>query len=104
MGREQGNQSLAQVFQLALANLKFCLTQGLIKTGIVKGFQQVIKRVKLESLQRILIEGGHKNDCRKPLRFNTLQYSEPVQLRHLYIEENKIGRVLLYQRERFAVR
>jgi len=102
MRGEQGNQSLAQVFQLALANLKFRPTQRLVKTRVVKGLQQVIKSVELKSLQRLLVEGGYKNDRRKPLRFDTLQHSKAIEFRHLYIEKNKIGRVLLYQRQGLA--
>ena len=58
----------------------------------IERLQQVIERRHLERLNGVLIVCGYENDDRATLGIELLQNSEPVQLRHLHVQEHQVGR------------
>src|SRR5579872_1226959 len=66
---------------------------GAIESGFetlsVKRLQKVIDRMHIEGADGIFIVGSNEYDG--PIRANQLEHFEAVQLRHLNIEEEKIG-------------
>src|SRR5262245_40320344 len=51
--------------------------------------QQVVDRVHLEGLERVLVEGGDEDDRLLPP--DQLEHLEPRELRHLDVEEHEVG-------------
>ena len=70
---------------------------------LVEGLQHVIDRIHLERLNRIVIERRRENNLRHAqLAFNELlDHAKSVEPRHLHVEKNEVGLVLLDQCERF---
>src|SRR6185503_18839164 len=62
-----------------------------MKARIVKRLQEIVQSAHLESLQRILVISGNKDDHRHRLISELLQHLKPIHLRHLHIKKNQIG-------------
>src|SRR6266576_3712659 len=87
---KKGHQSLAKILDVTLFDLTLRLPQGFLKARIIKWLQEVIERMKLEGLERIVIEGRYKDYDRQLLGLNVLQNTEAIHLWHLDIQKNKI--------------
>ena len=61
---------------------------------MLERFQQVIDRLGIECLDRLLIESGHKNNCRHMYRVNRFKHAKAVDLWHLHVQEHQAGLVL----------
>src|SRR5262245_16604388 len=81
-------RSLTAAEPLAYADQRFAQTLGTDR------FQEVVDRMHLECTQRVLIVGGRKYD--RDLASNQIEDFEPVELRHLHVEEQQIRRQLRY--------
>src|ERR1041384_3780357 len=68
--------------------------KGIAKSLLRKGFQKIIKRVRLKCLQRITIIGGHKNGDRHFVLAHSSDYIKTVEFRELNIKEHQIGLLL----------
>lgn len=66
---------------------------GLIEAVFAEGLEQVVDGVSLEGLDGIFIEGGGEDDIGRIV--HELQHFEAIDLRHLDVQEDKIGVVLL---------
>ena len=108
------NNDTVTLFRLAdflrQKRLRVCLLISLItmlepflnsffETFLAERLQQIIDRPRFKSLDSILIKGCSKDHCRR--LFNQFQHFEAVDLRHLDIQENKIGFVLRYSFDPF---
>src|SRR5262245_29789103 len=63
--------------------------------------QQIVDRVDLERLDRMLIECRDEDDVRRQLMLDHLsRHLEPGQPRHLYIKKYDVGRQSFYRSER----
>ena len=67
--------------------------EGGLEPWAAERLQQVIERVDLEGLQRILVVGGHEDDGGHAVGSERLADGEPVHRRHLNVEEDEIGRI-----------
>ena len=62
------------------------------ETLLLDGLQDVIDRVHLEGLDRVLVVRGDENDRRRPLHAGEARDDlEAVEPRHLDIEEHDVG-------------
>ncbi len=66
-------------------------------------FKNVVDGVHFKCLHGVIVERGRENNLRK-LSFaihQPLDYAETIESRHLHIEENKVRRMFLDEREGF---
>ena len=70
---------------------------------LVERLQQVVDRVHLERLDRILVKGGGENDLGKSdfLVEQFLDDAEAVEAGHLHVEKDQVGIVLADQVDAF---
>ena len=73
--------------------------QRILETLAVVRLQQVVKRVDLERLQRVLVEGGDEDDVR--LRVDAFRELEPGEPGHADVEERDVGRLVVDSAQRF---
>src|SRR5262249_26536270 len=99
---EQRKHPLAELAELLLFKLRPRPLQRFFKAFIVKWLEQVIERVELKRPYRILVVGRHKNDDRQLICSNLFQHPEAVEVGHLDIEEDEVGRVSPDRAQRFA--
>src|ERR1700691_551939 len=64
--------------------------EGSIEAGVVEGVQQVIERSGLESPQRVMVVGSHKDYGGRQVLTELLEHVEPVTLRHLHVEKEQV--------------
>ena len=57
---------------------------------VVKWLQQVIERPRLEGAQRILIVGRHKDDGRRQIAAQQLEYVKAPAFGHLHVEKHQV--------------
>ncbi len=62
-----------------------------VQTGFAHRLQEVVDRVRLEGADRVVIEGGDEDDARQVHRRDSIDHRESVSLRHLDVEEEKVG-------------
>src|SRR5215470_478831 len=91
---KQRNQALTEAFDFTLSDLRFGAQQGSGKARVVKWLEQIIAPLHLEGAHGITVISRDKNDCRQPFDAELFHYFKPAQLRHLHVEEEKIGRAL----------
>src|ERR1700680_4935635 len=79
-----------------------CALKGFGDAGLVKGLEDVVHGVHFERANRIVVERRGENDLRYPQLAldKLLDYAKTVQARHLHLEENKVGVVVLDERNR----
>jgi hypothetical protein len=65
--------------------------QGAGKAGGVEGLEQVIHGVCVEGAHGVLVVRGDEDDGRHAVAVDELQDFEPVQFRHLDVEEKQVG-------------
>jgi len=65
--------------------------QCLLKPAPVKGLQQIVDRVYLESFQGILIVGGYEDHRRHLFSADSFDHFKTIHGRHLDVQENEIG-------------
>ena len=63
---------------------------GFLQPVVRERLHQVVDRVGLEGLQRVLVEGGHEDDGAGVRRADMLEHAEAVQARHLDVEEHEL--------------
>ena len=76
---------------------------GFRETRFVEWLKDVVHGADVESLNRVLIEGRGEDHVRH-LHFafdQFFQHAKTVEAGHFYIEENQVGQMFLYQRNRF---
>ena len=74
--------------------------QRLLETIAAERLQQVVDRVHLEGLQRVLVVGGDEHDRRHPIGADLLDDAKAVAHRHLHVEEHQIGMLMLNRADR----
>ncbi len=74
--------------------------QRLVEPHVIDGLEQIIERAELERGNRVIVEGGDEDDGWHLIGADFRDHVEAVQLRHLHIQENQIGLVLAYRRDR----
>ena len=62
--------------------------EGFLKTFPVEGFEQVVERMHVESLQGVLVVGRHEDDHRHLRRPDGLQHRKAIGHRHLHVEKD----------------
>ena len=72
--------------------------QRLAQTLRAERLQQVVDRVHLECAQRVLVVRGDEDH--RHVAADQLQHLEPIQLRHLHVEEQQVGRELRHRLHR----
>jgi hypothetical protein len=78
-------------------DFSFGALNGFGDAGLVKGLQDVVDGVHVESLYGVLVEGSGENNVRH-FEFTLdefLQDAEAVEAGHLHVEKNEIGRMFL---------
>jgi hypothetical protein len=75
-----------------------------LKIGEIARFIDKVVRaefLRLHDMHKVAVCGEHDRLHRRVLLFNELQHCKPVDLRHLDIEQRKMKRLVLKQRQRF---
>ena len=54
-------------------------------------FEQVVEGASFKGLDRIVVEGRHEDDVGQRFLLDRGQHLEPIQLRHLDIEQHEVG-------------
>src|SRR5437879_5107708 len=72
------------------ANLLLCALQCLLQTSSVERLKQVVQSVDFKRFQCVLIVCGHKNDHGHLINADCCHDAEAIDLRNLYIEEDKV--------------
>jgi hypothetical protein len=60
------------------------------KAFFIEWFQQIVERLYLESFQRVPVVGGHKDYSGHLLRVDSFEYSKPIKLEHLNVQEHQV--------------
>src|SRR5262249_44024290 len=94
---QQREQSLFQPGGFALFNLNPGPVDRQRETLVIEGLEQVIERLHLEGLERILIVSRDEDDGGNLPEINLLQHVEAAHLRHLHVQKKQVGRVSLNQ-------
>jgi hypothetical protein len=58
---------------------------------IAERLQQIVERMLLERLERVLVVGGDEDDQRRRVAVEMSDDVEPVHFRHLHVEKQHIG-------------
>src|SRR5258705_12557629 len=59
--------------------------------GVAERLQQIVERVHAKRLEREFFVRGDKDDRRHPLGADRADHTEPVDLRHLHVEQDEVG-------------
>src|SRR5262245_371797 len=89
---EQRKYPLAEMAKLPLFEMRPRPPQRFFKAFIVEWFEQVIERVEFKRPHRILVVGRHKDDDRQLIGGELVEHPEAVEVGHLDVEENEVGR------------
>ena len=92
---DQRQQPASEIAGFLALDLLACALQRLAEALAIERLEDVVERADLEGLERVLIVGGHEDDEWHPLAADGLDHVEAVHLRHLHVEEDQIGRVVL---------
>ena len=65
---------------------------GLREALTTDGLEDVVERVNLERRERVLVVRRHEHDCGHLRRSDLANHLEPVELRHLDVEEHEVRR------------
>ena len=76
--------------------------QHLVQTLFVYGFENIVKRIGLESLYGILVVGGQEKNNRHGFNVELLHDLETINSRHLYVQENQVRGFFLNELQGFS--
>src|SRR5689334_3733958 len=62
-----------------------------LKPRVSEGFQQVVEGACLECAQCVVVLRGYEDDYRSLITAQKLENVEAVAIRHLHVEEHKVG-------------
>src|SRR3954447_11985225 len=71
-----------------------CTVESIAQPLMIEWFQQVIERMRVESLNRVLIVSGRKDNDWHCVGRNRLKHTKSVHIGKLNIKQQKVGLVL----------
>ena len=99
---EEAGDPLPQVVGVLRPDELTDAPQRRLEPLIAEGLQQVVERVGLEGLDRVLVVGRDEHGHRHQFRLDLAQHAEAVQHRHLDVEEHQVRRLGVNQVEGLA--
>src|ERR1035437_348094 len=70
--------------------LTFCPQHRIHETLLLKRLEEIVDRVRVKCLDRVLIKSGHEDDRGQMRLGDRFEYAEAVQFRHLHVEEYQV--------------
>src|SRR2546423_2841241 len=64
--------------------------QGRLETHLIEWFEKIVERMKLEGADGIGFVSRGEDNFRQMIELHRVEHREPIHLRHLNVEENKV--------------